>query len=1373
MEKSIKLSLNIIVAAGEGEELSKCLESCKGKLFDEICITIAASEMDESVKKVAERYTDNITFFKWIKDFSAARNFNFSQSHCSHILWLDADDGITPDNYKKLINLKPTLENYDVVLIQYNYAHDERGNTRISLPRERIVRNCDYIKWHDRIHEYLDMKPEFNMRKEDQIFIEHWRTKSFDINRNLDILKEEYNNGVCTPRIKFYYGKELADSGKWEEAIPVLEDCINSGEGFKDNLAIASIKLSRYYYSKRNDEAAKAIALKGISYSSGYAENYVMLGDVYWDQREAETAIRYYKEAMTKVLGSTGMSQIADYYRFIPCWRLAQVYFELRDYEKSLKYCDAALELKPNKGELKELRQAILRCSSNSSINVVLNDEIKKSFKELSAKLSLNVEFEDNNVEFARMKLTKNKIAKVAWMLPGVNLNDPSCRIRRYNVHNQLKNSGMVSILVDSYRGKNIYEIRNAVEDADVIIFTIFGFEELELMKYFKTLGKKIAYDFNEAIFGYPMQHECFNVCDIIVCCSSVLAEMVVRRGYKPVCVIKDAVEYIPNKPSAVYENRYDRPKAVYVGMGGNSFLVTEHLKDTIEKAGYDLVTITEWDNASIKWGLNTWPKDMCDCDVVLCPQRLNVQPAKSNVKVTAAMDLGLPVIASPIQAYKEVISHGENGFLCDTQEEWYEALIRLKEPEIRKQVGAAGKKSSESYSLDKIARDWGIVVDNLVSGSIEALNKKVVAADKSTVVHDQVKPMEQVDLIIPNYNNVEYLKLCISSILMNTQYPFHLIISDAGSDKETWDYLNTLKGITVLGKQGERKNFSQACNAGIAHSRSKYFVIMNSDVIVSKCWLTSMVGKMESVNRLAVCGVLSNCDRGWLNNCRNKPTYPMRLERAGVELVPGMKYDQIKPHIDELYMFMNESNKKYKDQYVEQAWVAAYCTMFARSAIEEVGYFDPVFKNGCEDLDLCRRLRKFEYNIGQAIDAFVFHFGGVSRGAYEKEDNENYRKEDQENHLILKAKWSKQRIIIWTGPAWEPWNKAKVNEGMAGSETWAVYLAEALTRKGYDVVVYNDLLAEGNKDALLERVDGTDESVIYRHYSRLEEDIKYQYIDYFISSRSVAPFKNRVHTHHHYVMVHDVFINPNPDFDVMLWKVEKYAYLSEWHKQFLMKHHKIPENKLMLTANGENFDNYDDVDTYIKKNQAVYSSSLDRGLYELLQILPKIRESVPDFKLIVAYGIYNWEEMCKKRGDEKGLQEIARIKKAMEQPGVEYVGRLDKKTLAKYQKESKVWLFPTWFSETFCITALTAGLAKTAILTSKYAGLMTTVGDAGILIEGNSRSKEYLDKFTEEAIRLLKDDGYRISWAEKAHKKMSEYSWDKIADGWVKEFNR
>ncbi len=412
------------------------------------------------------------------------------------------------------------------------------------------------------------------------------------------------------------------------------------------------------------------------------------------------------------------------------------------------------------------------------------------------------------------------------------------------------------------------------------------------------------------------------------------------------------------------------------------------------------------------------------------------------------------------------------------------------------------------------------------------------------------------------------------------------------------------------------------------------------------------------------------------------------------------------------------------------------------------------------------------------------------------------YKKEDLLNHVKLFTKWMgycpvdiknendlneffsinlpsildfskhKEKVYIYTGPGWEKWNKKKVDEGMAGSETWASYLGEALTKKGYEVTIYNDLLTDNKDEPLLEPIDGTDLSVIYRDYTKLEEDLKYTYVDYFISSRTTDPFNFKIHTHHRYVMIHDVFLNYSQDYDIKAWMVDKYAYLSDWHKEFLLQHHKqMPAEKMFLTANGENFDNYKDVDSYVKKNQAVYSSSPDRGLYELLTMLPRIRKEIPDFELIVAYGFYNWEKMCEARHDEVGMQEIAKIKKAMDQPGVKYVGRLDKKTLANYQKESKVWLYPTAFSETYAITALTAGLAKTAIVSTKYAGLITTVGDSGILIEGDNKSKEYQDRFVEEAVKLLKDEDYRKMWAEKGWNKMQSYTWDKIADGWIKEF--
>jgi glycosyltransferase involved in cell wall biosynthesis len=359
-----------------------------------------------------------------------------------------------------------------------------------------------------------------------------------------------------------------------------------------------------------------------------------------------------------------------------------------------------------------------------------------------------------------------------------------------------------------------------------------------------------------------------------------------------------------------------------------------------------------------------------------------------------------------------------------------------------------------------------------------------------------------------------------------------------------------------------------------------------------------------------------------------------------------------------------------------------------------------------------------------------------------------------------------RQRIVIYTGQAWESWNRESVLNGLAGSESWVVYIAEEFAKLSYDVSAYIDLKISNIEDSYIEN------GVRYRHYSKLQKDIQYIVIDHFISSRSTDIFNLNVHAINKYVMIHDIWLSPNKDYNTYQWQVKNFFVLSDWHKSFVMKHHKIPENKLALTMNGSDQHLYQDVDKVQKKNKIFYSSSPDRGLHELLQMFPKIREKVPTLELVVAYGFANWEKAIQSRNSINELKYMNSIKVLLNQPGIKFVDRLSKAALAKEQMECKAWLYPTAFWETFCISSVEAGLSKCAILSSKLAGLITTVGDAGILLEGDNKSEEYQKKFIDESVRLLTDEEYRLLWANKAYNKMLQYRWDKIALEWQKTFN-
>ena len=74
----------------------------------------------------------------------------------------------------------------------------------------------------------------------------------------------------------------------------------------------------------------------------------------------------------------------------------------------------------------------------------------------------------------------------------------------------------------------------------------------------------------------------------------------------------------------------------------------------------------------------------------------------KCGFKLIQYMACGLPVVASPVGVNSDIVEHGVNGFLADTNEEWSNSIKRLvKDRDLRQKMGLAGlKKIEREFSL-------------------------------------------------------------------------------------------------------------------------------------------------------------------------------------------------------------------------------------------------------------------------------------------------------------------------------------------------------------------------------------------------------------------------------------------------------------------------------------------------------------------------------------------------------------------------------------------------------------------------------------------------------------------------------------------------
>ena len=448
----------------------------------------------------------------------------------------------------------------------------------------------------------------------------------------------------------------------------------------------------------------------------------------------------------------------------------------------------------------------------------------------------------------------------------------------------------------------------------------------------------------------------------------------------------------------------------------------------------------------------------------------------------------------------------------------------------------------------------------------------------------------------------------------------------------------------------------------------------------------------------------------------------------------------------------------------MEVDWVAFYATLIPMSVVHEVGRLDETFENSGEDTDYCSRIRKLNYKIVQVFKSFAFHFGAVSRKTLENENYEEYHKADNRTTSYLSLKYSKPTVVIYSGQSWEKWDFRNLEHGgIGGSEVWQINLTREIAKLNYRVINICDCEKE--------IMDGGIKYVPYTQYTSF---IEQNHVDYFISSRTTDPFLQPLRAGKTFVQIHDIWMLSQKE-QILLDKVDKFCVLSQWHLDFASDHHRIPKDKMAVMANGIDFKRFDDVKVERNPYRIHWSSSWDRGLDNVLYLFPFIKEQIPEVELHVFYGVYNWKQSCITKNDEAGLKKIAELEQAVTQEGVYCYGRVDQKRLAEEISKASLWLYPSWFSETFCITSIECQRAGVPVIANNYAGLITTLGNTAILLGDQDSwwpySKEGREAFLTETVSILKDRDKWKHWSEKGFKNTEKYSWAQVAQMWKRLF--
>lgn len=340
---------------------------------------------------------------------------------------------------------------------------------------------------------------------------------------------------------------------------------------------------------------------------------------------------------------------------------------------------------------------------------------------------------------------------------------------------------------------------------------------------------------------------------------------------------------------------------------------------------------------------------------------------------------------------------------------------------------------------------------------------------------------------------------------------------------------------------------------------------------------------------------------------------------------------------------------------------------------------------------------------------------------------------------------WSEKTIVYYTGESRLPWSPDYLNkEGLGGSETAVVYLSRYWQQKGYEVMIYGNV------------IEGIYDGITYLSWKKF--DILDRFNILILWRIYGVSILDQVNAKQILVDLHDM---PGPHYKPLmdhLNKVDHVMVKSQFHRSLFPG---IPENKFICIPNGLPIE-YWDLSPLRNRYRLIYASSYDRGLIEMLQWgFPLIKEAVPEAELHIYYGM----ELLPIEFKNKLLP-------LLQQKGVFEHGRINQRELLERKRESAIHYYIGCALEIDCISVKESVMAGCLPVVSNVNVFAGSERNYCLKIDGYPANQETHVKAAKIIIKLLQDEIFYQQVQEKVQKHLSEIeNWETISNRWAEVF--
>lgn len=339
----------VMIVRNEESNIRLCLESIKD-IVDEIVIVDTGST-DKTVE-IAGLYTDQIYFFPWNDDFSAARNYAISRAHSQWILCLDADERLdrSEGDLRALTDNNCGYEAFFLPLHHHTSDSPADFNVFIVL---RLFRNHPDYRFHGRIHEQVTVSRSEAVGMTPAPVIRHLHMRDKERNRkrgrNLALLLKAKAQDPTNPFLQYYLGVEWLGLNKADKALPCFQATCRQLTDAHILFRAPAVRhlLTCLKLRDRLDEAICVCLEESLRYPF-FADLFFDGGILFEQKEDYSTATRWFQEAINCGRAPAHFSHTNGTESFLSLYHLGYCCEKLSRPEEAKKYYEQALTANPD-----------------------------------------------------------------------------------------------------------------------------------------------------------------------------------------------------------------------------------------------------------------------------------------------------------------------------------------------------------------------------------------------------------------------------------------------------------------------------------------------------------------------------------------------------------------------------------------------------------------------------------------------------------------------------------------------------------------------------------------------------------------------------------------------------------------------------------------------------------------------------------------------------------------------------------------------------------------------------------------------------------------------------------------------------------------